>query len=114
MTRDEMIKAYDEMVSIFGISGPQDPEKFEYFMKCKMSYIDFVSNELKISGNNQMLNLEQLNWIREHKGQIKVQLIKGVWSMIVSFEQNEKKEQFITPVSNEAWFEELKSKFDFK
>lgn len=60
-----------------------------------------------------MLNLEQLNWIREHKGQIKVQLIKGVWSMIVTFENNEKKEQFITPVNNDNWFEELKKQFDF-
>lgn len=39
MTHDEMIKAYDEMVSIYGISGPQDPEKFEHFMKCKSEYI---------------------------------------------------------------------------
>lgn len=59
------------------------------------------------------MTLQEINWIREHNGQTKVQLVSGIWTMIVDFEMNGKKYQFLTPVDNEKWFEEMKNKFDF-
>lgn len=53
------------------------------------------------------MNTAKLNWLRDNRGQIKVQLVNGSWQMIITWYNDDRKLELITHMDDSNWFQKV-------